>query len=248
MPVLVIWGKYWCGREDSNFHGCYPTATSTLRVYQFRHDRTANDLVIGSLDQAIPLLKQKMPHSGGDAASASLASQRMRRKPCQNQHDHHISQLSGVVEKHSVYDPAGKEIECTRHRKAVPIQAAHHPLMRRDATGKSMAQSHHEGPKRKNRQQVDRAERADDTEIRYGKGAQRRQSHRQNPDIPDDLVYPVPPTAIDHHRPQSHGQHRSKGMNLDMGGRVKQRGKGHWLSPGWCETLPHLDKAPPDVP
>ena len=31
----------WCGREDSNFHGSYPTATSTLRVYQFRHDRTA---------------------------------------------------------------------------------------------------------------------------------------------------------------------------------------------------------------
>ena len=33
-------GLIWCGREDSNFHGCYPTATSTLRVYQFRHDRT----------------------------------------------------------------------------------------------------------------------------------------------------------------------------------------------------------------
>jgi hypothetical protein len=31
----------WCGREDSNFHGVSPTATSTLRVYQFRHDRTA---------------------------------------------------------------------------------------------------------------------------------------------------------------------------------------------------------------
>ena len=29
----------WCGREDSNFHGIAPTATSTLRVYQFRHDR-----------------------------------------------------------------------------------------------------------------------------------------------------------------------------------------------------------------
>jgi lipoyl(octanoyl) transferase len=29
----------WCGREDSNFHPCYRTATSTLRVYQFRHDR-----------------------------------------------------------------------------------------------------------------------------------------------------------------------------------------------------------------
>ncbi len=26
-------GLVWCGREDSNFHGCYPTATSTLRVY-----------------------------------------------------------------------------------------------------------------------------------------------------------------------------------------------------------------------
>ena len=30
----------WCGREDSNFHSFYRTATSTLRVYQFRHDRT----------------------------------------------------------------------------------------------------------------------------------------------------------------------------------------------------------------
>ncbi len=29
----------WCGREDSNFHGLSATATSTLRVYQFRHDR-----------------------------------------------------------------------------------------------------------------------------------------------------------------------------------------------------------------
>ncbi len=32
--------RKWCGREDSNFHGFYPTATSTLRVYQFRHGRT----------------------------------------------------------------------------------------------------------------------------------------------------------------------------------------------------------------
>ena len=30
----------WCGREDSNFHDIAITATSTLRVYQFRHDRT----------------------------------------------------------------------------------------------------------------------------------------------------------------------------------------------------------------
>ncbi len=29
----------WCGREDSNFHNVTITATSTLRVYQFRHDR-----------------------------------------------------------------------------------------------------------------------------------------------------------------------------------------------------------------
>ena len=31
----------WCGRENSNFHGLAATATSTLRVYQFRHDRTS---------------------------------------------------------------------------------------------------------------------------------------------------------------------------------------------------------------
>ena len=31
----------WCGREDSNFHGLSATATSRLRVYQFRHDRTS---------------------------------------------------------------------------------------------------------------------------------------------------------------------------------------------------------------
>ena len=30
---------FWCGREDSNFHALSGTATSTLRVYQFRHDR-----------------------------------------------------------------------------------------------------------------------------------------------------------------------------------------------------------------
>ena len=36
----VIFREYWCGREDSNFHGLSPTTTSTLRVYQFRHDRT----------------------------------------------------------------------------------------------------------------------------------------------------------------------------------------------------------------
>ena len=29
----------WCGREDSNFHSLTGTAPSTLRVYQFRHDR-----------------------------------------------------------------------------------------------------------------------------------------------------------------------------------------------------------------
>jgi hypothetical protein len=29
----------WCGRRESNSHECYLTATSTLRVYQFRHGR-----------------------------------------------------------------------------------------------------------------------------------------------------------------------------------------------------------------
>jgi hypothetical protein len=38
-PYRPLW-TVWCGREDSNFHGLSATATSTLRVYQFRHDRT----------------------------------------------------------------------------------------------------------------------------------------------------------------------------------------------------------------
>jgi lipoyl(octanoyl) transferase len=39
LPDLRLLERDWCGREDSNFHGVSPTATSTLRVYQFRHDR-----------------------------------------------------------------------------------------------------------------------------------------------------------------------------------------------------------------
>ena len=36
--------RNWCGREDSNFHGLSATTTSTLRVYQFRHDRLSPSL------------------------------------------------------------------------------------------------------------------------------------------------------------------------------------------------------------
>ncbi len=46
----------WCGREDSNFHGSYPTATSTLRVYQFRHDRTGAASSKGSVPRQGPKL------------------------------------------------------------------------------------------------------------------------------------------------------------------------------------------------
>ena len=37
---VPICDRGWCGREDSNFHVLSDTATSRLRVYQFRHDRT----------------------------------------------------------------------------------------------------------------------------------------------------------------------------------------------------------------
>ena len=40
MGMVPIFDREWCGREDSNFHGLSATTTSTLRVYQFRHDRT----------------------------------------------------------------------------------------------------------------------------------------------------------------------------------------------------------------
>ena len=52
-------GMLWCGREDSNFHWCYPTATSTLRVYQFRHDRTVCDLVRGRIEQGLRDVKRE---------------------------------------------------------------------------------------------------------------------------------------------------------------------------------------------
>gem|GEM_PF-3369496 len=41
--VLLFQKNLWCGRRDSNSHGCYPTATSTLRVYHSA--TTARDLV-----------------------------------------------------------------------------------------------------------------------------------------------------------------------------------------------------------
>ncbi len=40
MGMVPMFDRDWCGREDSNFHGLSATATSRLRVYQFRHDRT----------------------------------------------------------------------------------------------------------------------------------------------------------------------------------------------------------------
>jgi lipoyl(octanoyl) transferase len=41
-----------CGREDSNFHPLSGTATSTLRVYQFRHDRTVEKGLSPSRERA----------------------------------------------------------------------------------------------------------------------------------------------------------------------------------------------------
>ncbi len=53
------WFACWCGREDSNFHGLSPTTTSTLRVYQFRHDRTREKAALAgaALGRARPLAK-----------------------------------------------------------------------------------------------------------------------------------------------------------------------------------------------
>src|SRR6476619_5810842 len=62
----------WCGREDSNFHGLSATATSTLRVYQFRHDRTSCDERAGrgaaATGKARPLAKAPGPRNAARAA------------------------------------------------------------------------------------------------------------------------------------------------------------------------------------
>ena len=55
-PDLIIKLTDWCGREDSNFHVLSDTTTSTLRVYQFRHDRTRNNSPDGpALARPLPL-------------------------------------------------------------------------------------------------------------------------------------------------------------------------------------------------
>src|SRR3954471_14997661 len=52
----------WCGREDSNFHGLSATAPSTLRVYQFRHDRIRG---LGGGDLPAPDGDLPKPATGG---------------------------------------------------------------------------------------------------------------------------------------------------------------------------------------
>ena len=58
----------WCGREDSNFHGLSPTTTSTLRVYQFRHDRIREKATGRNVPRrpgkARPLAKRSGPRNG----------------------------------------------------------------------------------------------------------------------------------------------------------------------------------------
>ena len=55
----------WCGREDSNFHGLSATTTSTLRVYQFRHDRTPSRIPAGrDAGRRVPLAKRMDGRNG----------------------------------------------------------------------------------------------------------------------------------------------------------------------------------------
>src|SRR5690554_2775206 len=69
----------WCGREDSNFHRCYPTATSTLRVY---HSATTAHLVApdppgqASADVAKVLVNLKRLNQQSRLAVESLAAAR----------------------------------------------------------------------------------------------------------------------------------------------------------------------------
>ena len=60
----------WCGREDSNFHGVASTATSTLRVYQFRHDRI-------SVFPLLPLPNPPLQCKGTDSVRWSPGTSRI---------------------------------------------------------------------------------------------------------------------------------------------------------------------------
>ena len=65
----------WCGREDSNFHGLAATTTSTLRVYQFRHDRTHARVFPGCIQGLahwpVPVRKRR-PSRGARTSQAPL--------------------------------------------------------------------------------------------------------------------------------------------------------------------------------
>ena len=47
-------GLIWCGREDSNFHGCYPTATSTLEIKTHVSKQKQGLMLFLSLSKEIP--------------------------------------------------------------------------------------------------------------------------------------------------------------------------------------------------
>ena len=65
----------WCGRRDSNSHGCYPTATSTLRVY---HSATTArlGLVTRRLTKASKDVKRKSARSAEIFLRASVQARR----------------------------------------------------------------------------------------------------------------------------------------------------------------------------
>ena len=62
----------WCGREDSNFHGCYPTATSTLRVYQFRHGLIK--AIAGKFSELADTLETVTDEDSARKAAAKIAA------------------------------------------------------------------------------------------------------------------------------------------------------------------------------
>ena len=118
----AAWRCKWCGREDSNFHGLSATATSTLRVYQFRHDRT--------FENRRPEGRRWQAGASSKRVLAGVTASGRRRSPSVEEHRHaldpHQPGAIGrpVVERADVDRLAAVQQRVDRHMAVIAVASA----------------------------------------------------------------------------------------------------------------------------
>ena len=129
---------YWCGRGDSNPHECYLTATSTLRVYQFRHDRVVKCCIVEGRGR----LKRencywiRSKRRGIRSQKARLWFTALIGMPHEKADDTKRDHSEAVVclrvaQKHPIGHPPRQEVNQPRNHQPVPIQVVHNSAVQR---------------------------------------------------------------------------------------------------------------------